>query len=106
MPDIFIVGKEQLKIEYKRDLIAKGYKVKGFESPRTVLRKLNENADLLILDRQQDSEPSFKELLKLSKHIPKIIISDSDSSGRPMPWLREPLTYPLHAPSKKSLDVL
>jgi len=105
MPEhkIFIVSEENFRKEYKNDFISKGYKIRSFRSLDTALQRMHEKADLIILDKKQDKAPTFKEFLKASKNIPKIIISDIDSSEGSMPWIREPLTYYLHAPSVKEL---
>ncbi|MEW6215598.1 MAG: sensor domain-containing diguanylate cyclase, partial [Nitrospirota bacterium] len=68
-----------------------------------VLPKLDEKADLLIVDRKQNIEPSFKEFLKLSTNIPKIIISNTHSFRGLTSWIKEPLAYPLYTPGMKEL---
>lgn len=77
MPKICFIGSSTLKKEYEDALILHGHTITKFKSLDTALPKLNKKADLLIIDKEQNIEPSFKELLKLTKNIPKILILDS-----------------------------
>jgi len=101
MPKIFLVGKGTLKKEYQRALIARGHKIKRYESLGSALQKLNEKPDLFIIDKKQGTEPAFREFLKLSRDIPKIVISDSHRGFTN--WLKEPFTYSLFLPSTREL---
>ena len=103
MPKIFLVGNNALKVDYEDALVSAGHDVIKFKSLDVLLRRLNEQAALVIIDKKQNSEPSFKEFLKLSKIIPKIIISDNYSFRGLMPWIKEPFVYPLYLPSAKEL---
>ncbi len=103
MPKIFLVGNNALKDEYEDALVSAGYNVSKFKSLDILLRRFNEKAALVIVDKKQNSEPSFKEFLKLSKIIPKIIISDNYSFRGLMPWIKEPFVYPLYVPGAKEL---
>lgn len=98
MPEkIFIIG--EASKEYIDVLSSNGYEVRRFTSPARAIGKLKE-AGLLIMDRDQNS----KELVRASRKIPKIILSRGGRSRRKLgPWLREPLSYPLHEPSGKEL---
>jgi diguanylate cyclase (GGDEF)-like protein len=97
MPEtIFVIGNTSR--EYINALSSNGYAVKRFLSPERAMNKLKD-ASLLIMDRDQDS----KELVRASRKIPKIIISKGHSKRKIGPWLREPLTYPVHEPSGKEL---
>ena len=103
MPKIFLIGNSALNSDYEDVLESAGHNVSKFKSLDIVLRRLNEKASLVIIDKKQNSEPSFKEFLKLSKIIPKIIISDTYSFRGLMPWIKEPFVYPLYLPSEKEL---
>jgi diguanylate cyclase (GGDEF)-like protein len=97
MPEkIFIIGNTSK--EYINALSSNGYDVKRFMSPVRAMSKLDD-ASLLIMDRDQHS----KELVKASRKIPKIVISRGYSKRKLGPWLREPLSYPVHEPSGKEL---
>jgi diguanylate cyclase (GGDEF)-like protein len=97
MPEkIFVIG--DTSREYISALSSNGYEVKRFASPVRAMSKLKD-ASLLVMDRDQTS----KELVKASKKLPKIIISKEGSKRKLGPWLREPLSYPMHEPSGKEL---
>ena len=103
MPKIFLIGNSVLRDDYEDVIVAGGHSIKKFKSLNTALPSLNEKADLLIVDKKQNIESSFKEFLKLSKTIPKIIISDTYSFRGIMPWIREPFAYLLYAPGMREL---
>lgn len=103
MPKIFLIGNNALKDDYEDALVSAGYNVSKFKSLDIVLPRLNEKAVLIIIDKKQNSEPSFKEFLKLTKIIPKIVISDNYSFRGIMPWIKEPFAYPLYLPCVKEL---
>jgi diguanylate cyclase (GGDEF)-like protein len=103
MPKIFLIGSSALKNDYEDVLASSGYSISKFKSLDRVLPRLNEKVDLLILDKKQNIEPYFKEFLKLSKNIPKIIVSDTYSFKGIMPWIKEPFVSPLYAPGVKEL---
>jgi len=104
MPKIFLVSKGTLKKEYRDALIAMGNTIKKFESLNAVLPRFHENPDLLIIDRQESERPALKKLLKLSRTIPKIIISATNSNMSS--WIKEPFTYGTFSPGAKELSYL
>ncbi len=103
MPKIFLIGTSATRNDYEDILLSHGHSVIKFKSLDIVQSKLGEKIDLLIIDRKQNLEPSFKEFLKLSKAIPKIIISDTKSLRGFAPWTKVPFVFPLCAPSDKEL---
>lgn len=103
MPKIFLIGDGTLRNEYEEVLASNGHSISKFKFLDMVLHRLNEKVDLLIVDRKQNTNPSFKEFLKLSKTIPKIIISDNYTFKGLMPWIKEPLTSSLYSPGMKEL---
>jgi len=103
MPKIFLIGGETLRNDYEEVLVSNGHSISKFKFLDMVLHQLNEKVDLLIVDRKQDTNPSFKEFLKLSKTIPKIIISDNYTFKGPVHWIKEPFTYSLYSPGMKEL---
>jgi len=103
MPKIFLIGTSATRNTYEDILLSHGHSVIKFKSLDIVKPKLCEKIDLLIIDRKQNLEPSFKEFLKLSKAIPKIIISDTKSLRGLTPWTKVLFVYPLYAPSDKEL---
>jgi diguanylate cyclase (GGDEF)-like protein len=103
MPNIFLIGSSVLRDDYEDVLIAAGHSIKKFKSLNIALPALNEKTNLLIVDRKQKIDPSFKEFLKLSKSIPKIIVSDTYSFRGIMQWIKEPFAYPLYTPKIREL---
>jgi len=106
MPKIYFIGSNTLKKEYEHSLILHGHTLTKFKSLDKALLKLNKKTDLLIIDKEQNIEPSFKDLQKLSKNIPKIIILDNTLLRKYTTWLNDPLIYPIYAPSVKELVYL
>lgn len=104
MPKIFLIGKDTFKKEYKDALTSKGNTIKRFESLGAALPSFNENPDLLLIDGKESKEPAFKEFLKHSRNIPKIVISDTNSGFTSL--IKEPLTYPICSPGVKELSYL
>lgn len=104
MPKIFLISKGTLRREYKDALTSMGNTVKRFESLSAVLPVVNQNPDLLIIDRQESKEPALKELLKLYRSIPKIIITDANSNLTYL--IKEPFTYPTFSCGVKQLGYL
>ena len=103
MPEIFLIGKSIPKKEYKDFLASKGYKIKSFASLKEAFPKLKENPDLLIVYEGEDKEEGFKEFLKVSRNIPKIVVSDIH--GIPKSLIKEPLTYPILSPGERELNL-
>jgi diguanylate cyclase (GGDEF)-like protein len=103
MPKIFLIGSEVLREDYEYALASNGHSISKFKSLNMVLQRLNEKVDLLIIDKKQNVDSSFKEFLKLSKTIPKIIISDTYSLRGFTPWIKESFVYPLYSPGIKEL---
>jgi diguanylate cyclase (GGDEF)-like protein len=104
MPKIFLVSKVTLKKEYRDALISMGNTVKRFGSLSAALPRFHESPDLLIINSQESKQPELKKLLKISKTIPKIIISDTNSNMSS--WIKEPFTYPTFSPGAKELSYL
>jgi diguanylate cyclase (GGDEF)-like protein len=104
MLKIFLIGKISLKNEYEDVLISSGYSVSKFDSLDKVLQELNEKrVDIFILGKKASNDPLFAHFLKLSKNIPKIVVSDTQSFMGFAPWIRESLVYPLYCPATKEL---
>lgn len=102
MSKIFLIGKGTFKKEYKDALTSKGNTIKRFESLGAALPRFNENPDLLLIDGKESKEPAFKEVLKHSRNIPKIVISDTNSDLTSL--IKEPLTHPICSPGVKELS--
>ncbi len=103
MPKIILIGSSALRNDYDESLTSGGYNIDKFDSLDKFLANFHENADLLVVDKKISTESSFKEFLKLSENIPKIVISDTQSFRGIIPWMKKPFTYPLYSPGVKEL---
>jgi diguanylate cyclase (GGDEF)-like protein len=103
MAKIFFIGHSTLKNDYKDVFVSNGQIFETFQSISAAIPKLDEKADLLIIDIAQSTDPSFKEFLKQSIHIPKIIITHTQSFRGMVTLLKQPLTYLLYTPGVKEL---
>lgn len=103
MPKIILIGQSVLRNDYEDALVSFGYSVNKFDSLDKVLPGLLEKIDLIIVDKKISSSASFREFLKLSKSIPKIIVSDTYSFRGFTPWIKESLAYPLYLPNARVL---
>jgi diguanylate cyclase (GGDEF)-like protein len=103
MLKIFLIGSSALRNDLEDILRSNGYNISKFDSLHKAITSLKEKADLFILDKRLSKETRFKEFLRLTKVIPKIIISDTYSFRGLTPWIREPFTYPLYMPGIKEL---
>lgn len=103
MPKVLLIGRSAIRNDYEDGLASSGYTVNTFDSLEKVIQVLHEKIDLLIADKKLSSVSSFKKFIKLSKSVPKIVVSDTPSFRGFTPWLRESLVYPLHAPGVNEL---
>jgi diguanylate cyclase (GGDEF)-like protein len=103
MLNIFLIGSSAVKYNYEDFFVSLGYSSSKFDTLDKAIQKINEKTDFIIADKKLAAEPSFKDFLKLSRNIPKIIISDTRSFQGFTPWAKDSLVYPLYAPSIKEL---
>jgi diguanylate cyclase (GGDEF)-like protein len=103
MPKVLLIGKSAIREDYEDGLASLGYTISTFNSLDKVIKGLHENIDILIADKKLSSEPSFKTFLRLSKSVPKIVISDTHAFRGFTPWLKEALVHPLYSPGVNEL---
>ncbi len=103
MHKIFLIGNIALRHDIDDALKTSGFFVNKIENLEKALSVIFEKTDLLIIDKRQTSNPSLKQLVKLTKHIPKIIISENRSIKGFSSCLKEPFTYPLFSPKPSDL---
>ena len=103
MPNIFIIGCSDLRSSFTEMLISSGFAVNSFDSFDKSLQGLPEKAHLVVIDAKLRTSPRFKEFLKVSKNIPKLVISDSHTFRGLTQLLKQPFTYPLFSPGVKEL---
>jgi len=103
MPRIFLIGGSTSRNDYRASLESDGHVVSRFDSLETALANLHNKADLLIVDKKLGNTASFREFLRSSQNIPKIVISDTSSHRGFTPWIKQSLVYFLYSPSVREL---
>jgi diguanylate cyclase (GGDEF)-like protein len=103
MPKIFLIGKNATRNDYEDILLSHGHSVIKYSSLDIVLPRIDDKIALLVIDRKQNLEPSFKQFLKVSRAIPKIILTDTKSLRGLTHWIKEPFVYPLYSPGDREL---
>ncbi len=101
MPKVVIIGEGLLRGNY--DLLSKHGEPLRFKSINTVHLRPDETAALLIIEKDQHRESSFKGFAKAFADVPKIVVSFDNSSRGFAAWLKLPLTLPVHNPNEKEL---
>ena len=103
MPKVYLIGNSALRSEYEDILMSHGHNVIKFKSLDIVLQRIDAKTDVLIIDRKQNLNPSFKEFLKVTDLIPKIIITETRSLRGLARWTKGAFVYPLFTPGDKEL---
>jgi diguanylate cyclase (GGDEF)-like protein len=103
MPNVFLIGPGLNKMNFEDILSRSRFEVSKFSSIETVLSRLSEKADVLIIEKEQYKNKSFKKFLKASAEIPKLIVAPDYSFRGFAVWLKESLTRPVYNPSEKEL---
>lgn len=103
MPKIFLIGNIALRDDIDDALSTCGFFVTKIENFDKALSVTYNETDLLIIDKKQSREPSLRKFIKITKNIPKIIISENLSTKGFGFWLKEPFTYPLFSPDIKEI---
>ncbi len=103
MPKVFIIGKSLLREDYQDALSSLGFTISRFDFLEKALSVLDDRISLIIADKNVSASPSFREFLKLSKDIPKIVISDKHTFRGFTPWTRGSAAYPLYNPDVNEL---
>ncbi len=104
MNKIFCIGHVALKKGKEIGLASRGKSILKFKSIGDMRYRPEDSPDLIIVDKGQSSEASFREFLSSFKHIPKIVLSDSHSFKGFSPWIRHPQTYVLQNPSAREIE--
>ncbi len=103
MPKIFLIGTSLPRKDFEDILTKNGFEISKFRSIDNALPRINEKVDLIIIEKEQGRNNSFKNFVKASAGIPKLIVS-SDYSFRGFGiFLNNPLAYPIYKPSEKEL---
>ena len=104
MPKIFIIGEGLSQRNF--DSLGRYGEILMAKSLQGVHLRADEQAILLVIDKEQRRERSFRDFAKTFLDVPKIILSSDGSSKGLAPWLSFPFTYPAHDPTPKQLSFL
>ena len=103
MPNVFLIGPGLNKMNFENILSRNRFEVSKFSSIETALSRLDEKTDVLIIEKEQYKNKSFKKFLEASAEIPKLIVSPDYSFRGFTVWLKESLTRPVYNPIEKEL---
>jgi diguanylate cyclase (GGDEF)-like protein len=95
MHKIFLIGTLAHQNHLEEILGSNGYRVRKFDSIKKAVKDIDENTALFVIDKDQRKDKQFREFKKITKNIPKIIVTEFSSLRGMTPWLKEPLTFPL-----------
>ena len=106
MTKIFLIGLDSHGENSGHLFSMKDISASKFKTVNHTLYRTEEKPDLIIIDKNQRAESSFKEFIKLYRDVPKIVLSDRDSFRGFAPWLRHPRVFPAVNPSARELEFL
>lgn len=106
MIKIFYIGQDIIKRELEEVLSSKNRSIIKFKSINDLIYRPEDRPDLIIVDKNQNSEASFKDFIKKFDLVPKIVFSSTDSFKGFSPWTKSSMTYPVSNPSSKELKFL
>jgi diguanylate cyclase (GGDEF)-like protein len=101
---LFVIGSNLLKEGLEDYFITNEYSIKRFDTLEKAINNFDGNIDVIIINKTFSKDPFFIRFLKISKDIPKIVLSDSTSFRGMSKWLKEPNIYPLNSPDFKELQ--
>lgn len=103
MNKIFYIGSEPLKKEYESVLTHKGTNIIHFNSISNLIYRPADKPELIIAEKKQSAEPSFKKFMEMYRDVPKIVFSAPPSFRGFSSWSKFPMTYPVCNPSAREL---
>jgi len=106
MTKIFFIGPDLLYKEFVNILSPKDMVIIKFKTVNNLIFRPEEKPALVIIDRNQSSEPSFRDFVTAFRDTPKIVYSSTASFRGFASWIKFPLTYPVNNPSLKELEFL
>ena len=101
MSKILVIGETLFNMPL--DILSKHGEATRFKSIRNVHVRADDHVVLLLIERDQRRESSFRDFIKTFAEVPKIVISPDYSFKGFAQWLRLPLTYPVHKPNDREL---
>lgn len=103
MSKVFLIGEGLLREEYEAALSINGHEVSRFKAIESALPELSEKVELIVIEKEQSKEGLFKDFIKASSEIPKLVVSSASSFKSFAPYFKEPLTCHVYNPSEKEL---
>ncbi len=104
MTRIFCIGQDLLGEEHNDVLTSNDRSVVKFSSIEGMIFRPEDRPDLIILDKDQASQPSLRKFLSLFNDIPKIVFSRTHPFRGLARWLKLPNVYPVADPSPRELE--
>jgi diguanylate cyclase (GGDEF)-like protein len=107
MTRIFFIGLDsRKKLLSEQFSEAKDTSTLKFKSVDHALYRTEDKPDLIIIDKDERTEASFKDFITRFRDVPKIVLSDTDSFRGFAPWLKYPQIFPAANPSVPELGFL
>ncbi len=106
MGRIFSVGRGPITKKKEIALAAKGGEVVPFKTIADIRYRPGNEPHLILVDKDQSTEPSFRSFQLSFQDTPKIVFLDSHPFAGAGPWLKYPLTYFVSDPVPKQLEYL
>ncbi len=106
MIKIFSIGPDLLPKQMAESLISKGASISRFKTINNIVFKPENNPDLILVDKNQAKEPSFRSFINTFIGIPKIVFSMERTFNNFTLWTKTPLVYPVIDPSSKELHFI
>ena len=103
---IFAIGSHFLTDEQTGTVTAMNATIDRFRSITDIDPKNRKKPDLILIEKNQAKESSFKAFSEAYKDIPKIVFSTENTFRGFTAWARHSLTYPAVQPSPRELDFL
>jgi diguanylate cyclase (GGDEF)-like protein len=103
MANIYYIGQDDFKKEFRNIIESKKAIFIKLKTINNLLYRPEDKPDLIIAEKKQSSEPSFKEFRKKFKDIPIIVFSNTYSFRGFTPWEKFSLSYPVNNPTPKEL---
>lgn len=103
---IFSVGPDFLTKKQSENLVSMGAALDRFKTINSIVFRPENKPDLILIDKNQAKEPSFKSFIATFMDIPKIIFSGEQTFKGFAVWTKTPLAYPAINPSLKELDFI
>ncbi len=100
---IFFIGISMVTKEQKDLLSSKEYSFITFKSINDLMFRSEDKPDVIIIDKNQILEQTFKEFSKKFRNIPKVVISHDRSFRGFARWLKSDIVYPIVEPHPKEL---